>query len=146
MLSYPQQIELLNLKERIVNNPALRQRLMQMLGQSKGWREFSEELGCGCSIVRHLKEMALSELYYSTRDFTAMRAEVFNEEKEDMLRHPKRKAVIILNSPNAVVELTTISRKPITRRHPRPSRSHTTRTCQYIYSATWKNWYVPANA
>ncbi len=58
--------------------------------------------------------MALSELYYSTRDFTALRAEVFNEEKEDMLRHPKRKAVIILNSPNAVIEITTASRKPLT--------------------------------
>ena len=114
MLTYPQQIELLNLKERIVNNPALRQRLTQMLGQSKGWREFSEELGSEYSVVRHLKDMALSELYYSTRDFTALRAEVFNEEKEDMLRHPKRKAVIILNSPNAVVELTTVSRKPLT--------------------------------
>ena len=45
MLSYPQQIELLNLKERIANNLALRQRLTQMLGQSKGWRELSEELG-----------------------------------------------------------------------------------------------------
>lgn len=45
MLSYTQQIELLNLKERIVNNPALRQRLTQMLGQSKGWRELSEGLG-----------------------------------------------------------------------------------------------------
>ena len=114
MLTYPQQIELLNLKERIVNNPALRQRLTQMLGQRKGWREFSEELGSEYSVVRHLKDMALSELYYSTRDFTALRAEVFNEEKEDMLRHPKRKAVIILNSPNAVVELTTVSRKPLT--------------------------------
>ena len=114
MLTYPQQIELLNLKERIVNNPALRQRLTQMLGQRKGWREFSEELGSKYSVVRHLKDMALSELYYSTRDFTALRAEVFNEEKEDMLRHPKRKAVIILNSPNAVVELTTVSRKPLT--------------------------------
>ena len=114
MLSYPQQIELLNLKERIVNNPALRQRLTQMLGQSKGWREFSEELGSEYSVVRRLKDMALSELYYSTRDFTALRAEVFNEEKEDMLRHPKRKAVVILNSPNAVVELTTVSRKPLT--------------------------------
>ena len=114
MLTYPQQIELLNLKERIVNNPALRQRLTQMLGQRKGWREFSEELGSEYSVVRHLKDMALSELYYSTRDFTALRAEVFNEEKEDMLRHPKRKAVIILNSPNAVIELTTISRKPLT--------------------------------
>ena len=114
MLTYPQQIELLNLKERIVNNPALRQRLTQMLGQRKGWREFSEELGSEYSVVRHLKDMALSELYYSTRDFTALRAEVFNEEKEDMLRHPKLKAVIILNSPNAVVELTTISRKPLT--------------------------------
>ena len=114
MLTYPQQIELLNLKERIVNNPALRQRLTQMLGQRKGWREFSEELGSEYSVVRHLKDMALSELYYSTRDFTALRAEVFNEEKEDMLRHPKRNAVIILNSPNAVVELTTVSRKPLT--------------------------------
>lgn len=114
MLTYPQQIELLNLKERIVNNPALRQRLTQMLGQRKGWREFSEELGSEYSVVRHLKDMALSELYYSTRDFTALRAEVFNEEKEDMLRHPKRKAVIILNSPNAVVELTTVSRKSLT--------------------------------
>lgn len=114
MLTYPQQIELLNLKERIVNNPALRQRLTQMLGQRKGWREFSEELGSEYSVVRHLKDMALSELYYSTHDFTALRAEVFNEEKEDMLRHPKRKAVIILNSPNAVVELTTVSRKPLT--------------------------------
>ena len=114
MLTYPQQIELLNLKERIVNNLALRQRLTQMLGQRKGWREFSEELGSEYSVVRHLKDMALSELYYSTRDFTALRAEVFNEEKEDMLRHPKRKAVIILNSPNAVVELTTVSRKPLT--------------------------------
>jgi hypothetical protein len=114
MLTYPQQIELLNLKESIVNNPALRQRLTQMLGQRKGWREFSEELGSEYSVVRHLKDMALSELYYSTRDFTALRAEVFNEEKEDMLRHPKRKAVIILNSPNAVVELTTVSRKPLT--------------------------------
>ena len=114
MLTYPQQIELLNLKERIVNNPALRQRLTQMLGQRKGWREFREELGSEYSVVRHLKDMALSELYYSTRDFTALRAEVFNEEKEDMLRHPKRKAVIILNSPNAVVELTTVSRKPLT--------------------------------
>ena len=114
MLTYPQQIELLNLKERIVNNPALRQRLTQMLGQRKGWREFSEELGSEYSVVRHLKDMALSELYYSTRDFTALRAEVFNEEKEDMLRHPKRKAVIILNSPNAVVELTAVSRKPLT--------------------------------
>lgn len=113
MLTYPQQIELLNLKERIVNNPALRQRLTQMLGQRKGWREFSEELGSEYSVVRHLKDMALSELYYSTRDFTALRAEVFNEEKEDMLRHPKRKAVIILNSPNAVVELTAVSRKPL---------------------------------
>lgn len=114
MLTYPQQIELLNLKERIVNNPALRQRLTQMLGQSKGWRELSEELGSEYSVVRHLKDMALSELYYSTRDFTALRAEVFNEEKEGMLRHPKRKAVIILNSLNAVVELTTVSRKPLT--------------------------------
>ena len=114
MISYPQQIELLNLKERIVNNPALRQRLTQMLGQSQGWREFSEELGSGYGLVRHLKDMALSELCCSTRDFTALRAEVFNEEKEDMLRHTKRKAVIILNSPNAVVELTTISRKPLT--------------------------------
>ena len=114
MLTYPQQIELLNLKERIVNNLALRQRLTQMLGQRKGWREFSEELGSEYSVVRHLKDMALSELYYSTRDFTALRAEVFNEEKEDMLRHPKRKAVIILNSPNAVVELTAVSRKPLT--------------------------------
>ena len=114
MLTYPQQIELLNLKERIVNNPALRQRLTQMLGQSKGWRELSEELGSDYSVVRHLKDMALSELYYSTRDFTALRAEVFNEEKEDMLRHPKRKAVIILNSPNEVVELTAVSRKPLT--------------------------------
>ena len=31
MLTYPQQIELLNLKERIVNNPALRQRLSSAL-------------------------------------------------------------------------------------------------------------------
>lgn len=114
MLSYLKQIELLNLKERIVNNPALRQRLTQMIGRSKGWRELSEELGSDYSVVRHLKDMALSELYYSTRDFTALRAEVFNEEKEDMLRHPKSKAVIILNSPNAVVELTTVSRKPLT--------------------------------
>ena len=114
MLSYPQQIELLNLKERIVNNPALRKRLTQMLGQSKGWREFAEELGSDYGLVWHLKDMALSELYYSTRDFTALRAEVFNEEKEDMIRHTKRKAVIILNSPNAVVELTTVSRKPLT--------------------------------
>lgn len=114
MISYPQQIKLLNLKERIVNNPALRQRLTQMLGQSQGWREFSEELGSEYGLVRHLKDMALSELYYSTRDFTALRAEVFNEEKEDILRHTKRKAVIILNSPKAVVELTTVSRKPLT--------------------------------
>ena len=114
MISYPQQIELLNLKERIANNPDLRQRLTQMLGQNKGWRELSEELGSDYRIVRHLKDMALSELYYSTRDFTALRAEVFNDEKENMLRHPQRKAVIILNSPNAVVELTTVSRKPLT--------------------------------
>ena len=59
MISYPQQIELLNLKERIVNNPALRQRLTQMLGLSKGWRELSEELGSEYSVVRHLKDMAL---------------------------------------------------------------------------------------
>ena len=114
MLSYLKQIELLNLKERIVNNPALRQRLTQMIGQSKGWRELSEELGSDYNVVRHLKDMAVSELYYSTRDFTALRAEVFNEEKEDMIRHTKRKAVIVLNSPNAVVELTTVSRKPLT--------------------------------
>jgi hypothetical protein len=114
MLSYLKQIELLNLKERIVNNPALRQRLTQMIGLSKGWRELSEELGSDYNVVRHLKDMAVSELHFSTRDFTALRAEVFNEEKEDMLRHPKRKAVVILNSPNAVVELTTVSRKPLT--------------------------------
>lgn len=114
MLSYPQQIELLNLKERIIGNPTLRKRLIDLHGQSKGWQEFAQELGAEYTVVRHLKDMAICELSYSTRDFTALRAEVFNEEKEDMLRHPKRKAVIILNSPNAVVELTTVSRKPLT--------------------------------
>lgn len=114
MLSYPQQIELLNLKERIIGNPTLRKRLIDLHGQSKGWQEFAQELGADYTVVRNLKDMAICELSYSTRDFTAMRAEVYNEEKEDMLRHPKRKALIILNSPNATVEITIASRKPVT--------------------------------
>ena len=114
MLTYPQQIELLNLKERIVGSADLRLKLIDLLGQSKGWHEFSEELGYDYSIVRHLKEMAICELQYTTRDFTALRAEVYNEEKESMLRHTKRKAVIIINSPNASIELLTISHKPLT--------------------------------
>lgn len=114
MLSYPQQIELLNLKERIINNPNLRQKLIDLIGQSKGWQEFAEELGADYSVVKHLKTMAICELSYSTRDFTAMRAEVYNEEKEDIIRHTKRKPVVILNSPNATVEITTVSRKPLT--------------------------------
>ena len=114
MLSYPQQIELLNLKERIINNPNLRQKLIDLLGQSKGWQEFATELGADYAVVKGLKTMAICELSYTTRDFTALRAEVYNEEKEDMIRHAKRKPVIILNSPNAIVEITTISRKPVT--------------------------------
>lgn len=114
MLSYPQQIELLNLKERIIGNPALRKRLIDLHGQSKGWQEFAQELDAEYTIVRHLKDMAICELSYSTRDFTAMRAEVYNEEKEHILHHSKRKAVIIINSPNATVELTVASRKAVT--------------------------------
>lgn len=113
MLSYPQQIELINLKERIMGNAALRKRLIDLLGHSKGWQEFAQELGADYSLVRHLKDMAICELSYTTRDFTAMRAEVYNEEKEDIIRHAKRKPVIILNSPNAIVELTIVSRKPV---------------------------------
>lgn len=114
MLSYPQQIELLNLKERIINNHTLRKRLIDLHGQSKGWQEFAQELSAEYTIVRHLKYMAICELSYTTRDFTALRAEVYNEEKEDMIRHAKRKPVIIINSPNASVELTTVARKPVT--------------------------------
>jgi len=114
MLTYPQQIELLNLKERIVGNTDLRLKMIDLLGQSKGWREFSEELGYDYAIVRHLKGMAICELQYTTRDFTALRAEVYNEEKESMLRHAKRKPVIIVNSPNASLEITAISHKPLT--------------------------------
>ena len=114
MLSYPQQIELLNLKERIINNLTLRKRLIDLHGQSKGWQEFAQELSAEYTIVRHLKDMAICELSYTTRDFTALRAEVYNEEKEDMIRHAKRKPVIIINSPNAIVEITTVSRKPVT--------------------------------
>lgn len=114
MLSYPQQIKLLDLKERIIGNPALRQKLIDLLGQSKGWQEFATELGADYAVVKGLKTMAICELSYSTRDFTTLRAEVYNEEKEDMIRHAKLKPVIILNSPNAIVEITTISRKPIT--------------------------------
>ena len=114
MLSYPQQIELLNLKERIIGNPPLRQKLIDLLGQSKGWQDFAIELSADYAVVKGLKTMAICELSYTTRDFTALRAEVYNEEKEDMIRHAKRKPVIILNSPNATVEITTLSRKPVT--------------------------------
>ena len=114
MLSYPQQIELLNLKERIINNPNLRQKLIDLLGQSKGWQEFATELGADYAVVKGLKTMAICELSYSTRDFTAMRAEVYNKEKEHILHHSKRKAVIIINSPNATIELTVASRKAVT--------------------------------
>jgi len=114
MLSYPQQIELLTLKERIINSPNLRKKLIDLLGQSKGWQEFATVLGADYAVVKGLKTMAICELSYSTRDFTALRAEIYNEEKEDMIRHSKRKPVIILNSPNAIVEITTVSRKPVT--------------------------------
>lgn len=102
------------MKERIINNANLRQKLIDLLGQGKGWQEFAQELGADYTIVRRLKGMAICELSYTTRDYTAMRAEVYNEEKEYIIRHAKRKPIVILNSPNATVEITTVSRKPLT--------------------------------
>lgn len=77
MIELREQLELIRLKERIAFNAKMNNRLVKLLGQSKGWDELGEDWKLSRSMIRGLKDMAVCELCYKKSDWVATKGFAF---------------------------------------------------------------------
>ena len=112
MIGFEEQLELINLKERIANNSTMSNRIASLLGQNKGWNELGEEWHLNAFEIRGLKNMALCELCYSKKEFSIMRKELYSKTKEEILKNA-RKPLAVIVSTKTNVEIRIKSPKPL---------------------------------
>ena len=81
MLTLREQLDLIRLKERIAFNAKMNNRLVKLLGQSKGWEELGQDWNLSRSMIHGLKDMAVCELCYKKSDFSFLRMQAYEEAK-----------------------------------------------------------------
>ena len=108
-----EQLDLINLKERISTTPKMSKRLIKLLGQSKGWDELEFDWKLTRSMIRDLKDMAVCELCYKSNGFTHLRMQAYEEAKERLIQSGKQQSIIIISTPKATVEFQYLTRKQI---------------------------------
>lgn len=113
MLKLREQLELITLKERIAANNKMSNRLINLLGQNKGWDELAADWNLSRTMVRSLKNMAICELCYTKSGFSVLRTQAYEEAKERLIHADRRRPSIIITVPKANVELQYSATKPI---------------------------------
>lgn len=113
MRTFENQLNLINLKERVASNGDMINKLVRIVGTNQGWKELSDEWKTPYNIVRKLKDMPICEFVYTKRDFTIMRHEVYKQTVERIIHETKRQPIIIVSSPAAVVEFEIMAAKSI---------------------------------
>ena len=113
MRIFENQLDLINLKERIASNGDMINKLVRIVGTNQGWKELSDEWKTPYNIVRKLKDMPICEFVYTKRDFTIMRHELYKLTVERIVHDTKRQPIIIVNSPASVVEFKIMAIKSI---------------------------------
>lgn len=113
MLKLREQLELISLKERIAANYKKSRRLINLLGQSRGWDELAADWKLSRSMVHGLKDMAVCELCYKKSDFAFLRLLAYKDAIERMIQSGKQRPTIILNTPKATVDIRFSSQKPV---------------------------------
>ena len=108
-----EQLDLIHLKERIASNAKMSERLIKLLGQSKGWDELGRDWKLSRSMIRGLKNMAVCELCYTSNGFSNLRMQAYEDVKERLLHSVKQQSIVILSSPKANIEFQYLSRKQI---------------------------------
>ena len=113
MLTLREQLDLIRLKERIAFNAKMNNRLVKLLGQSKGWEELGQDWNLSRSMIRGLKDMAVCELCYKKSDFSILRMQAYEEAKARLIHEGKQRPIVFFSSPKANLEIQYMSRKPI---------------------------------
>lgn len=113
MIKLQEQLELITLKERIASNDKMCNRLINLLGQSKGWDELASDWKLSRSMVRGLKDMAICELCYTRSGFSTLRTQAYEEAIERLIHADSQRPIIIIIAPKANVELQYLATKPI---------------------------------
>ena len=113
MQEFRKLLNLINIKERVASNGKMRRRIIYLAGRKDGWRELCKEWKIDYDIVRGLKDMPLCELSYSSKDFGALRRELYEHTKSRMVHVKKSNSAIVLNSPRSSVEMYIMPLAPL---------------------------------
>ena len=114
MLNFQDQLAVLNLRERILNDAALRKRILNMLGEQKGWRELADELHYDYKVLRAIADLSVCDLTCSSREIAAARAALNLSAKNAILERKTKRPSIILNGQSIPMTLTIVAKHPVT--------------------------------
>ncbi|MCQ2078036.1 MAG: hypothetical protein MJZ20_13600 [Bacteroidaceae bacterium] len=114
MLNFSDQLAVLNLRERILKDEALRKRVLNLLGSQKGWQELANDLKCDIKIVRAISNLSIYSITNGKYEIAAERVALNQAAKEASLQRKTKRPAIIINGQSIPMAMTIVSKKPVT--------------------------------